>query len=95
MGYGAGPKMQGILAEFWSRGEVVTFQNGFHGPQFLLTQETTQGVLVSPTLFNVVVDKVVQHWLSITVEEEPAVHDGLEMALGRSLGVFCADDGIL
>ena len=33
-GYGAGPKLRGLLAEFWTRQEVVTCQNGSHGPQF-------------------------------------------------------------
>ena len=33
-GYGAGPKLQGLLAELWTRQQVVTCQNGFHGPQF-------------------------------------------------------------
>ena len=32
-GYGAGLKIRGLLAKFWSRREVVTFQKGFHGLQ--------------------------------------------------------------
>ena len=32
-GYGVGQKIRGLLAEFWSRQELVTRQNGFHGPQ--------------------------------------------------------------
>ena len=32
--YGAGPKLRVILAEFWSKQEIVTRQNGLHEPQF-------------------------------------------------------------
>ena len=51
--YGTGPKLRVLLAEFWLPQEVVTRQNVFHGPQFQATRGTTQGVISSPTLFNV------------------------------------------
>ena len=60
-GYGAGPKMRGFLAGFWSRQELVTQQNRYHGPQFRATCGTTKGGLTSPTLFNVRVDNVVRY----------------------------------
>ena len=37
VGCRAGPKLQGLLAEFFLRQEVVTCQNSFHGSQFLAT----------------------------------------------------------
>ena len=40
---GAGPKLRVLMAEFWSHHEVVTHQNGFHGPQLRVTRGTTQG----------------------------------------------------
>ena len=58
-GYGMGPKIWGLLVEFWERQEVVTCQNGLHGPQFLVNRGTTQGILESLTLFNVAVDSLV------------------------------------
>ena len=36
-GYRAGTKQWGLLAELWSHQGVVTFQTGFHGPQFRTT----------------------------------------------------------
>ena len=33
-GYGAGPKIWDLLAEFWSRQEIVTLPNGYRDPQF-------------------------------------------------------------
>ena len=52
---------------------------------------TTQGGLASPKLFNVVVDRVVRHWLSLKVEDKYAFHDGIGMKLGRIMGLFYAD----
>ena len=40
-GYGAGPKMCGLLKTFWECQQVVPMQNGFHGPAFPVTKSTT------------------------------------------------------
>ena len=45
-GYGAGTNMRGLLADFWERQEVVTHKNGYHGPHFQATMETTQESLI-------------------------------------------------
>ena len=58
-GYGAGPKMWGLLEEFRKNQEVVTSQNVYHGPQFRATCGTTQGGIVPPKILNVAVDSVV------------------------------------
>ena len=42
-GYGAGLKLRGLLAEFWSRQEEVTRHNGFHVPQLRVTRGMKQG----------------------------------------------------
>ena len=47
----------------------------------------------SPTLFNIVIDTLVGHWLPITVEDEAVIHDGLWYVVGRSMGILYADDG--
>ena len=39
-GYRAAPKIPGILAELWDIPQVVTRQNGYHGPQFRATHRT-------------------------------------------------------
>ena len=94
-GYGAGPGRFGLLETFWSRQQVVPIHNGFHGPDLPATRGTTKCGLVSPTLFNVVVDNVIRTCLYITVEEHRVAHDGLEDTVGRCLGVFYADDGMV
>ena len=40
-GYRSGPRLWGLLADFWSCQEVVTHQNGFQGPQFKENRGTT------------------------------------------------------
>ena len=84
-GYGAGPKTQGILTEFWVQQEVVTRKNGYHGPQFRSTRGTTQGVLTFTTLFNVVVKNVARHCLSMTVDYNTVIHNGMGHSVGRSM----------
>ena len=59
-GCGAGPQMCYLLATFWSHQEIVTRKNGYHGPNFMATRGKTQGGIISTTLFNMVVDNVVQ-----------------------------------
>ena len=61
--------MWGLLAKLWDNQEVVTRQNGYHGPQLRATHGTTQGGIGLPTLFKVAVNSVVRNWLSLTVED--------------------------
>ena len=75
-GYGAGPSLCGILETFWDHQQVVPRQNGSHGPALPATRATTQGGLVSLTLFNVVVCNVIRTWLVMTVEDQRVAHDG-------------------
>ena len=41
------------------------------------------------------VDSVARYWISLIVEDESSIHDGLRMAVGRIMGMFYADDGII
>ena len=75
--------------------ELVTCQNGFHVPQFQVTRGTTHGILASPTIFNVAVEIVVSNWLSLTFEDNSATHDIPGMEVGRWMGVFYVDGGVI
>ena len=88
-GYGAGPRMCGLLETFWDCQNMVLRKNGFHSPTFHVTRGTMQGRLVSLTLFNVVVDNVIQTWLEMTVEYQKVAQD----RPGET--VFYADDGMV
>ena len=76
-GYVSGPKMCGVLENFWECQQMVPRQNGFHRMAFPATRGITNGRLVSPTLFNVVVDNVIRTWLAMKVEYQRVAQDGL------------------
>ena len=38
---------------------------------------------------------MVQHWLALTGEDEYAIHDGLGMVVGRIIGVFYVNGGLM
>ena len=91
-GYRDRPRMCKLLVVFWGRQEFVTRQNSYHSLYFKLTRGTTQGGIVSPTLFNLIVDNVVRNWLALAVEYQLVSHEGLGLLVGRCLGLFYADD---
>ena len=72
-----------LLAVFWDYQEVVTCQNGYHGLHFKATQGATQGRLISPTLFNLIIYNVVSNWLALTVEDQLVMYKVLVLALGE------------
>ena len=51
---------------------MVARAGGYYGMEFRGERGLTQGDLLSPTIFNVVVDVVVRHWANGIVEEEEA-----------------------
>ena len=48
---------------------MVAQTGGITGPVSRARGGVTQGNPLSPTIFNVVVDAVVRHWVTLTVEE--------------------------
>ena len=70
-------------------------KNGYQGLQFRATRRTTQGCLTSPKFFNVAEENVVRYWLSITVEDDAVIHYGMGHAVGRIMGVFYVEDGLV
>ena len=62
-GYGVGPGSRKLLSNYWRRLTMAARAGGYYGTAFGREQGVTQGDLLSPTLFNVVVDAVVRHWL--------------------------------
>ena len=48
---------------------MVARAGGYYGDAFKGARGVTQGDPLSPTIFNVVVDAVVRHWVTLAVEE--------------------------
>ena len=86
--YGTVPCMFRLLEVLWYHQEVLTLQNRYHIPHFKETQGTTQGVLVSTTLFNFIFKNVVSNWDALMVKDQLLLHKVLLLAVGRCLELF-------
>ena len=71
-GYGVGPNDRRLLTNYWRRLTMVARAGGYYGTAFGGERGVTQGDSLSPTIFNVVLDAVVQHWVNGIVEEAEA-----------------------
>ena len=93
-GYGVGPNARRLLTNYWRRLTMVAKAGGYYGTDFGGERGVTQGDPLSPTIFNVVVDAVVRHWVNGIVEEAKARGEtGQE---GRQqAALFYADDGMV
>ena len=94
-GCGAVPRMCRILSVFWDQQDVCTRKNRYHVPHFKATWGNTHSGLISPTLFNLLVDNVVRNWIMLTVEDQLVTQEGLVVVVGMCLGLFYADYGVV
>ena len=67
----------GYWQNFWDQQEAVNRGKWFRGPYFQASRETTQGGLILPTLFNLIVKNAVRNWIVLTVEDKLVTHKGL------------------
>ena len=92
--YGVGPNIIRLLRTFWNNLQVVARQSGYYSSPFRICRGVTQGDVISPTIFNIVVDAIVRYWYqSLSLLESFTGHaDGSvpEVSAG-----FYADDGVL
>ena len=73
---------------------MVARTGSYYGKGFKGEQGVTQGDPLSPTIFNVVVDAVVRHWLQLATQE--AGRRGERGIEGRhQAALFYADDGMI
>ena len=73
---------------------MVAREGGYYGTAFQRACGVTQGDPLSPTIFNVVVDAVVRHWVKVMVEG--AEDRGESGKKGRhQAALFYADDGMV
>jgi hypothetical protein len=84
--YGAGTRVLRLITKFWDSLMIVAKQSGYHGEPFRSKRGTTQGDIVLPMIFNVVVDAVVRAWYHKLDSE------GLTNAVKA---IFYADDGYI
>jgi hypothetical protein len=81
-----GERILWLLTNFWNSLTIVAKQSGYHGEPFKSERGTMQGDIVSPTIFNVVINAVVRAWHNKL--EEEGLSDIVQ-------AIFYADDGHL
>ena len=77
-GYGVGPSPRRLLHNYWRRLTMAARAGGYYGKAFKGERGVTQGDPLSPTIFNVLVDAVVRHWLEVlkAAKEEKGAKGG-------------------
>ena len=93
-GYGVGPWARRLLQTYWRWLSMVARAGGYYGTAFHGAHGVTQGDLLSPTIFNVVVDAVVRNWVMVVIAgvEERSEH-GHEVR--HQAALFYADYGMV
>ena len=71
-GYGVGPQARRLLQSYWRRLTMVARAGGYYRTAFKGGRGLTQGNPLSPTIFNVVVDAVVCHWVTGVIADAEA-----------------------
>ena len=64
-GYGVGPMTLRILQTYWVQPQMAAKAGGHYRTVFQIHCGVTQGEPLSPTIFNAVVDVVIQHWVRV------------------------------
>ena len=84
--YGVGQNTIRLLQRYWQSNLLVPKQSGFFGEAFRAGRGVTQGDIVSPTIFNIMVDAVLRVW-----------HKEMHLSLDTTtlMATFYADDGRL
>ena len=81
-GYGVGPNLRRIILHIWNEDTMVPRQSGYFGRPFKAKRGVKQGDIISPLIFNIMVDAVVRHWRHCSGES-------------GETSLFYADDGML
>lgn len=89
-GYGVGPNIRSILKTFWENQVVALKQNNFYGKAFKIGRGVTQGDIVSPMIFNIVVDTVVRVVTKDIKEKNPTTPNS-----ELTTNLYYADDGLI
>ena len=95
-GYGLGPNVLSLLKFYWDNQRCVAKCGKYHKETFVPYCGATQGGIVSPILFNILVDTVVRKWLIDVMDDITAAIAGLQSDdVGRMSSLFYANDGAI
>ena len=90
------PRTISILQTYWFRLQMVAKVGGHYGPAFQSHHEITHADSLSPIIFNMVVEAVIQHWVTVVVPpQEGTRREGLGMSVQALSSIFYADDRLV
>ena len=93
-GYGVEPNIIRLIKNFWDRAVLTCRANRYYGNPFKASRGVTHGGLLSPHLFNVMVDAVVREWLRQVLGNK-AAKSGYGDKVQNFLALFYVDDGYI
>ena len=90
-------QMERLFRNYWEQLTMVARYGCYFGSPFKGYRGFTQADPLTTTIFNMVVNAVIRHWVAVVVGEE-----AVPGSFGRSVQtittlttLFCADDGLL
>ena len=92
--YGVSPRMIRLLQTYWERLTMVARAGGYFGRPFKGHQCVTHGDPLSPTIFNVVADAVIRHWLMLVTPTDAGT-GVLVLTIIELAAYLYADDGLI
>ena len=92
--YGVGPRTLQILQTYWGRLNKVARVGGYFERPFMVYQGVTQGYPLSPTIFNMVLDAVIRHWVTVVTPTKVGM-GGLGLTILNLVLYFYANNGLV
>ena len=85
--YGLGPNIRRIIWKYWIQQRAVVRKGKYCGKVFTPSRGVTQGDIISPIIFNILVDSVIRR-----VEDQIEENEYINL---KSFSIFYADDGVI
>ena len=73
-----GPRAIPLICKYWDRLSMIAKYGGYYGAPIKVLRRVTQGGQISPTIFNVVVDTALCHWVAVVEESKETVPPGAD-----------------
>ena len=93
-GYGVGPQDRHIRCKNWKRIRMVDRTGGYYRAAFKFFRGVTHGDPLHPTIFNMVVDAVLWHWILLEEGVEGG-QDGWRREVRHCTTFFYTDDRLV
>ena len=92
--YGVVPRALRIIQMYWKWITMIARAGGYYEPPLKGYHGITQGYPISPTIFNVVVDTIIRHWVIVVAATEAGA-GGLGFLIQELATNFNSDNGIV